>query len=72
MLYVPQGDDHELSQCHSIEQHIYGPAVNTLTAAGIACIYSGVGAREWCRHCGQPSPRGSKIGSKINILNKRI
>jgi hypothetical protein len=70
--HVPQINEHELSQSHSSEQRICGPAVNTLTAPDIARVYSGVGLREWCRHPGQHSPRGSKMGGKINILNKEI
>jgi hypothetical protein len=41
--HVSQIDEHELSQCHSSEQHICGPSVNTLTAPDIAHVYSGVG-----------------------------
>jgi len=70
--HAPQINEHESCQCHSSEQRICGPAVNTLTAPDIACIYSRVVVRWWCRHPGQHSPRGSKMGGKINILNKLI
>jgi hypothetical protein len=46
--------------------------MNTLTAPGIAHVYRGAGMRDWYRHPGQHSPRGSKMGGKINILNKQI
>ena len=72
MPHAPQINEHESCQCHSSEQCICGPAVNTLTAPDMARIYSGVGMRWWCRHPGQHSPRGSKMGGNINILNKQI
>ena len=43
MPLVQQTDEHESSQCHSSEQCICGPAVNTLTAPDIARVYSGRG-----------------------------
>ena len=43
MALVQQTDEHELSQCHSSEQRICGPAVNTLTTADITRVHSGVG-----------------------------
>ena len=45
MPHVSQTDEHESSQCHSSEQCICGPAVNILTAPGIARVFSGVGRR---------------------------
>jgi len=41
--HVPQTDEHEPPQYHSSEQRICGPSANTLTAPGIARVYSGGG-----------------------------
>jgi hypothetical protein len=69
--HAPQINEHESSQCHISVQRISGPAVNTLTATGIAHIYSGLGVREWCRHPGQHSPRGRKwVVKLIFYINK--
>jgi hypothetical protein len=62
--HVPHIKEHGLYQLHSSEQQICGPTVNTLIAPRIECVDSGVGVREWCRHPGQHSPRGSKMGGK--------